>query len=217
MKKLILSFILSLPLGAGGWLFSQSSFTITPNPTASGTVSDLKIDAQGKILKATQTYYYNASNMDFLPNDAFTSSWNAFVRDNSSTRIAFFDATRSETSYMIAPVDLPDGAVITRMKSFYIDNTSAEILFIDLIRRIKTTTSIPLASEDIMATNQSAASNLATIRTVQTATITNPTIDNNIYYYFIKVKIADCEGCDPTQNWRGNLLGIRDVELQYTY
>ncbi len=164
-----------------------------------------------------KTNYYNASNMDFLPSDAFTSNLNAFTRDNLNTRIAFFDATRTEISYMIAPVDLPDGAVITRMKSFYIDNTSAEILFTDLIRRNKTTTTITLVAEDIMATVQSAVTNLASVRTVQTTTITNPTIDNATYYYFIKVKIADCDGCDPTQNWRGNLLGIRDVELQYTY
>ncbi len=164
-----------------------------------------------------KTNYYNASNMDFFPNVTFTTTWNVFTRDNVNTRIAFFDAGATETAYMIAPVDLPDGAVITRMKSFYIDNTSLETLFVDLIRRNKTTTSIPLASEDIMATQQSAATNSTSIRTVQTTTVANATIDNATYYYFIKVKIGDCEGCDPTQNWRGNLLGIRDVELQYTY
>jgi hypothetical protein len=164
-----------------------------------------------------KTNYYNASNMDFLPNLTLTSTWNAFNRDNQNTRIAFFASTVSENAYMIAPVDLPDGAIITRLKAFYIDNTSAETLFIDLIRRNKSTTTITLAAEDIMGTVQSANTNSANIRTVQNLTVANSTIDNNIYHYFIKVKIGDCEGCDLTQNWRGDLLGIRAVELQYTY
>ena len=164
----------------------------------------------------TKTYYYNASNLDFLPNTTATATWNAFTRDHENTRIAYFATTMRENTYMLAPVDLPDGSVITRLKAFYIDDNNLETLLVDLIRRQKITTTIPLASEDIMATVQSAASISPNVRTVQDNTISNSTIDNNIYHYFIKVKIGDCSGCDLTQNWRDSSLGIRAVELQYT-
>lgn len=211
MKKLIL-LLLAL---VGSKAFAQSTIIIEPNPSSAGTLTNLKLNATGRVVAAndpTKINYYNASNLDFLPNSTITSRWNAFVRDHENTRIAYFDATQNESSFMLAPVDLPDGAVITRMRSFYIDNTSFEILFIELIRRQKTTTTI--ATEDVMATTQSANTNSASVRIVQTTTIANATIDNEIYHYFIKVKIGDFTG-DATQQWRVNLLGIRDVELQY--
>lgn len=211
MKKLILSFILSSFLGAG--LFAQSSFTITPNPTASGIISDLKIDAQGKILKATQTYYYNASNLDFLPISSNSTEFNKFTRDDFTTGICYFSTAANESSYMVAPVDLADGATITRLKTFYIDNLGAENMTIELIRRLKTLTA---ATDDVITTNTTPNTNSANIRTIQTSVSTNNVIDNLTYHYFIKVKIGDFTG-DATQQWRGALLGIRDVEIQYTY
>lgn len=211
MKKLILSFILSSFLGAG--LFAQSSFTITPNPTASGIISDLKIDAQGKILKATQTYYYNASNLDFLPISSNSTEFNKFTRDDFTTGICYFSTAANESSYMVAPVDLADGATITRLKTFYIDNLGAENMTIELIRRLKTLTA---ATDDVITTNTTPNTNSANIRTIQASVSTNNVIDNLTYHYFIKVKIGDFTG-DATQQWRGALLGIRDVEIQYTY
>jgi hypothetical protein len=209
MKKLILLLIFIPLIGA----FSQSSFTITPNPTASGTVSDLKIDAQGKILKATQTYYYNASNLDFLPISSNSTEFNKFTREDFTTSICYFSTAANESSYMVAPVDLADGATITRLKTFYIDNIAAENMTIELIRRLK---SLTTATDDVIATNTTPNTNSANIRTVQATVSASNVIDNLTYHYFIKVKIGDFTG-DATQQWRGALLGIRDVELQYTY
>lgn len=209
MKKLILLLIFIPLIGA----FSQSSFTITPNPTVSGTVSDLKIDAQGKILKATQTNYYNASNLDFLPISSNSTEFNKFTRDDFTTGICYFSTAANESSYMVAPVDLTDGATITRLKTFYIDNIAAENMTIELIRRLKTLTA---ATDDVIATNTTPNTNSANIRTVQVTVSANNVIDNLLYHYFIKVKIGDFTG-DATQQWRGALLGIREVELQYTY
>jgi hypothetical protein len=215
MKKTLFTILLFVAIQ--NIALAQSSIIIEPNPSTAGTLTDLKLNSAGKIVAAndpTKTHYYNASNLDFLPNSTVTSRWNAFVRDHENTRIAYFETTLNESVFMLAPVDLPDGAVITRMRSFYIDNTSAEILFIELIRRQKTTTTI--ATEDVMASSQSSSANSASVRTVLNTTISNPTIDNEIYHYFIKVKIGDFTG-DATQQWRSNLLGIRNVELQYTY
>jgi hypothetical protein len=223
----------TLRVATTGTGFAGQFNSTNATPKALSTLGGLQFtgisEGVGKILvsdaggnatwQSTQgkTNYYNASNMDFFPNLSQTTTWNGFVRDHENTRIAYFVNTIRENVFMLAPVDLPDGAVITRLKAFYIDNTSAEKLFIDLIRRDKSTTSITLAAEDIMGTVQSANTNSTNIRTVQNLTIANSTIDNNIYHYFIKVKIGDCSGCDLTQNWADNSLGIRAVELQYTY
>jgi hypothetical protein len=211
MKKLILSLILSSHLGVGGCLFAQSSFTITPNPTPSGVVSDLKIDVQGKILTATQTHYYNASNLDFFSN--FTINWNFLTRDDNGTCYFSNVASANESYFMLAPVDIPNGAVITRLKTFYVDNTSAEQLTVELIRRLKTENP---QTNDVIATNLSTANVNTSIRTAQATVSTNNVIDNLLYHYFIKVKIGDFSDV-PTQQWRGSALAIRDVELQYTY
>lgn len=212
MKKTLITLLLFVAIKT--ITFAQSAIVIEPNPSSTGTLTDLKLNSAGKIVAAntpTKTHYYNASNLDFLPNSTVTSRWNAFVRENDPVRIAYFESSQNESSYMVAPVNLPHGATITRFRASYYDN-SPEKLFIQLIRRHKTTTSLP--TEDVMAEVQSTDFSLVHISS--TSTIQNEEINNLIYYYFIKVSIGDFTG-DATQQWRGAALGIRNVELQYNY
>jgi hypothetical protein len=64
--------------------------------------------------------------------------------------------------------------------------------------------------------NVQTSANSASLQSIDDTSIQNASINNNTHYYFVKVKIGDFTG-DPTQNWRADLLGIRNVELQYTY
>jgi hypothetical protein len=211
MKKLILSISL---LTISRLVYSQSSITIEPNPSSSGTLTDLKINSSGKIVATndpSKSHYYNASNLDFFPISTITSRWNAFVREGDAVRIAYFQSSQNESSFMVATVNLPNGAIITRLRASYYDN-STEKLFIQLIRRHKTTNTIP--NEDIMAEVQSTDGSLVHISSSNT--IQNEEINNLNYYYFIKVSIGDFTG-DATQQWQGAALGIRNVELLYNY
>ena len=222
------STIKGLTVGTG---FAGEFASTNASPKALKTIGGLQLtgisEGAGRVLTSdasgnatwqnpsnpSSTHYLNTNNLDFLPNFTQNTNMNIFIRDDNGTAYFSNVASATEINFMLAPVDLPDGAVVTRLKSFYVDNTSAEQLTIELIRRLKTENT---QTNDVMATNLSAATNNVSIRTVQTTTILNSTIDNNLYHYFIKVKIGDFSDV-PTQQWRGAALAIRDVEVQYTH
>ena len=71
----------------------------------------------------------------YLNDNAFLSS---FKRDDSKYGTAYFVDGTVEDYWMVAPVDLPDGAVIENLSAYFIDKStgaSGENLTIRLIRR----------------------------------------------------------------------------------
>jgi hypothetical protein len=167
---------------------------------------------------ATTTSYYNASNLDFMPYTNFLTEFAKFTRDDAVMGTCYFSSAANESQFMIAPIDLPDGAIINQMKTFFVDNStgaSGKNITILLIRRQKasSTHSFP---ELIISTNITTDGSNTNVRTVQATVATNNVVDNQTYHYFIKATIDDGD-LDSNLSWVGNLLAIRDVELQYVF
>jgi hypothetical protein len=221
MKKLFLSIAFILPFS----IYAQSAITIEPNPTSTGILTDLKLNDQGKVVAvndAIKTYYYNASNLDFMPNTTNSVEMNKFTRDDITYGTAYFGTTAPEEDFMLAPIDLPHGATIIRLRSYYIDESTGangKNLTIKLIRRAKGTNGNPLV-EELIASNVSTTPtlhhNFMDIETSTATLTTNNVVDNITYHYFIKIIVAEID-FDVNFNWVGNILAIRDVELQYTF
>jgi hypothetical protein len=217
MKK-TLSFILLI--FCSSMAFAQSAIIIEPNPVpARGVRKNIQLDFEGRIVEnPPNTYYYNISNIDFVPTgylneNAFLSS---FKRDETKYGTAYFVDGTVEDYWMVAPVDLPDGAVIDNLSAYFIDKSTganSENLTIRLIRRTINQNLIP-SPEVIIASAETTDGTTMAVRSVNTTITANNTVNNNLYTYFIKVLVEDVN-IDVGYHWKGEILAIKTVRLRY--
>jgi len=117
---------------------------------------------------------------------------------------------------MVAPVDLPDGAVIDNLSAYFIDKStgaSGENLTIRLIRRTINQNLIP-SPEVIIASVETTDGTTMAVRSVNTTITANNAVNNNLYTYFIKVLVEDVN-IDVGYFWKGEILAIKTVRLRY--
>lgn len=113
---------------------------------------------------------------------------------------AFLDSTVVSGS-MVAPVYLPDGAVITALEVTYRDNSATADMTIVLNRRPYAASAYtPMAS---VVTSGASASTLS----LADSTINDATIDNGTNLYIINAFCAD---------WGGASTAIKGVKITYT-
>jgi hypothetical protein len=133
---------------------------------------------------------------------AFTPTTNGAGTFYKSTNMANYS---SGSGFMVAPVNLPTGVVISEIKVFYSDNSSSDM-------------TIRLTYQTLQNSNVGGVSN-GTVGTITTSNVTgiqsanltltnaNTTIDNANRAYYIDVR---------STNWDDD-LGIYGIKITYSY
>jgi hypothetical protein len=151
----------------------------------SGQAAALKWDNSGNVTvtgavryATPKTRHWSINGGDFIPNDAAPT----YSKVNS--------ILYSTTGAFTAPVHLPDGAVVTKLKIFYLDNSGSS--FNVALWRFNM-----LNSFDSMAYINTTNTSTLVFATMENATISSATIDNSSYAYTLYLI-----GMDGTANHR---------------
>ena len=125
--------------------------------------------------------------------DGYDYSKHSTVRINSGTVASFY-----------APVQLPDGAVVTKLRYSAFDNNGGVLEYTSaMLTRVRHSDQV---SQDSATASTNGMANSTSWRIVSDSTISNPIIDNNTYAYYAKVYLSD-----PSNLFGGNIV------IEYTY
>jgi hypothetical protein len=135
-----------------------------------------------------------------IPPEAFRASisTNAGIFGSGGGDALFDSAVGA--AVMVAPVNLPDGAVVTAFEVFYRDNSAAVDLAVSLNLRLYASSGYAQMAN--IATSGASASALSAIDT----TIVDATIDNATRVYMVNVFCSD---------WAGSSTTIKGVKITY--
>jgi hypothetical protein len=142
----------------------------------------LKINATNFLRSKTETRYYAVSPADFI---ALWGNINNNLSGGYWGYIANFGPS-GEGQYYSAPVNLPQGAVVTNLRLYYREPNENSIIRLKLIKADPL--KIPLYSTT-MATLEAPRSSTLTL--IETSNITEPIIYNNGYTYALEAYIQD--------------------------
>ncbi|NQU99953.1 MAG: hypothetical protein HQ538_04395 [Parcubacteria group bacterium] len=133
------------------------------------TSADLSVENIG--YSSAQTRYWSISGNSFLPID-----------DSTTYTINLNKSYLSSTSnYMLAPVNLPNGAVVTSLRVHYYDNNAAAFTT-RLYRDNKNSED----DSDLMA-SVATSTNDTDWHTSSDSSIDDATIDNSVYAYYVRI------------------------------
>lgn len=210
MKKL------SLCIGLVGCCYCLSAQNVgigTNTPTAklnvSGTVRFQNIgEAAGNVLISdalgnanwkplSRQEIYTVSSAAFQPE----LSSNTLVRTSGQGGVTYFPSAANST-FIIAPVNLPQGAQVTEVTFYFLDNSPQDL---SLLFQAEDLTSGFFPSPFVSVTTSGSAAGWQSL----TLTPANPVIiDNTNNSYFVKAY----------GNWPGNFtLAIKGVRIKYNY
>jgi hypothetical protein len=132
---------------------------------------------------SSKTYYKNIPPHAFNPIDNETPDAKYEISDyTGSLNITAYSGL--QTVFMVAPVDLPQGAVVTKLTYFYYDNSPSEGMFHEAwLRRQYLPNDLPLSTMAQIPFGVSGDS--STMQSISDTTISNATIDNQNYMYMV--------------------------------
>jgi hypothetical protein len=172
------------------WIEGQFIFRVD----SEGDVSaDGDVDAASFNLNAPRTMYYSVSG------DTFHSGSNSNFFGGDAVGGAY--PTQVGGGWLMAPVNLPHGAVVTALHMTYLDNTGAGDMTVALHARTDAANLLDIAL--VSTSGQSTA-----VRSGSTFTVNDGVIDNATRGYHLRAF---------SSNWPGNLLlRIFGVRIEYT-
>ncbi len=187
----------------------DSIMTITPQGSirfrslrGTGT-RQVTANANGEINASNytpQNQYLNISVGAFQPR--FNSSVTNFTAIDANS-MAYF--TTGTNNFVVAPVNLPHGAVVTSVKVYFVDNSASDIFFSLGGTGVNATSTFVLAN---LLSSGASGSNL-TVSSLEATSITMATIDNlNNAYHLLAGPPGGC--C-----WDGVSLRIKSVVITY--
>jgi hypothetical protein len=156
------------------------------------------VELDGVVNIPTTTKYYTIPGNSF--NLETTKTQEIF---RSERAVWAIDSYQDFTFY--APVQLPDGAVITEVLAQIWDENSVWDMTIEL-RRVSTYSTN--SSTSLMATVASSSSVYASFRTFTSTSISNATVDNGNYSYILKAEWYNDLGDDQ--------MRLGNVRIKYT-
>ncbi len=175
------------------------------NFVGAGLVTAMRITSDNNVEVArdiqAESFQYETPKLSYcaISGDAFHSASGDPFQASSGTGGAFM--TVATSGWLTAPVTLPHGATVIRMRAYFNDNVPGDMT-INLNTRSHGG-SIAQAVASISTTGFSGSSLQAT-----TTTIVNPIINNNTTHYHIRVF---------SSGWPGNSsLAIKSVVIEYT-
>ncbi|GEM_PF-3600033 len=159
------------------------------------------VTAEDFSYESPQTRYFSVSGNTFTPGNNIP--YEAFTSLGSGL---YPDAAVSQAWYL-APINLPDGAVITELQAALFDNLNGSSVRLNVLRQSLTTTGNGASTLAVVDTAGLAAS--PSNRILTDTTIQAPVIDNqNFSYFFFAFFI------NPTGN--GNDVRLASARLSYT-
>ncbi|RYU96814.1 hypothetical protein [Emticicia agri] len=164
-------------------------------------------DASGNLIECTNNsanlLYYNVSALGFHPVLSASTPLTAFVRNVERALISFANGTKSGDAHAFAPVELPDGALMSKMIMNYKQNSGGEmkLTFYSVEKQTDAVGSI----EVIILSDDTSP---GTIREATADFDKETKIDNSKYYYYLKL---ECES-----NWQGTDMALRGVIFAYS-
>ncbi|MBL4590737.1 MAG: hypothetical protein JKY96_02130 [Phycisphaerales bacterium] len=178
---------------AAGSVVATGDLNADGNVIAGGSVS-----AQGAVtgalfgLTSSRTLTYSVSG------DTFHSGSGRSFAGGDAVGGAY--QTQSGQGWLMAPVNLPDGAVVTSVRISFLDNSTGDMAVALQARNFTGTLSE-------LALIQSSGASVA-VQTMTTTNIAEPVIDNSLRGYHLRVF---------SSFWPGNLLlRIFGVQIEYT-
>ncbi len=170
------------------------------NLSGSGTRS-LRVDNIGTLTTQPTTFVQNVPFAAFRPAAVESGPGVTFSVNGDGT---VYCSTGS--SPLFAPVNLPDGATITKVTAYFVDNSASKDVRIELNRNGVSSLSYS-ASDFISEISSSGAS--SSVQAIDDETITSGLIDNSNYFYLARVYL-------PT-GWDGLNILIKGMVITYQY
>ncbi len=173
-------------------LDSNGNLIVAGNMAAGDILADGAVTGNSYVLNTPRTLVYSVSGDSF-----HSGSGNSFAAGDA---VGGAYQTQSGQGWLMAPVNLPDGAVVTSVRISFLDNATGDMA-VALQARSFTGTLTEMAL--IQTTGASVAVGNAT-----TTTITDGMIDNTMNGYHLRAF---------SSFWPGNLLlRIFGVQIEYT-
>ncbi len=166
---------------------------------ANGSITNADISGSAAISDSKISYDTNKTGYLSISPGAFSPE-----SDNTDYYRNHMSLTLDSGSYgwFYAPVELPGGAVVTKLRYTAIDNDDGEETAAQMFRVAHSDqTTDQMANAGTFGLGSSPS-----WRTVSDSNITNPTIDNNLYTYVVRIFFSD-----PVSLWGGNVV------VDYTY
>lgn len=166
-----------------------------------------ELDVEGEI-QIDGDYKYESAKTKYLPisNAAFVyAGTNSAVRANRdlisgfNVRVRTSGGNAANDAKLNAPVNLPDGAVVTSLRAVVFDANATYTSNIRLVRQLQTSTT---------ATTMAVASTTGSggVQTITDNTISNSVIDNEDYVYFLQFETKEAT----------TTLALYSVRITYT-
>ncbi|MBO6514250.1 MAG: hypothetical protein JJ974_09835 [Phycisphaerales bacterium] len=169
------------------------------NLTVSG---DLNADGVNAGVVTAFSYNYSTAKLGYISvmGDAFHAASNDPFIASSGNGGAYIDA--DTTGWLVAPVQIPHGATITRVRFYFTDTNPTATMSMFLSRRTHGTNGFNFLAN--MSTNGFNGENLQAIDSV----IPNPVVDNNLHSYHLRIYSTGWDG--------SNNMQIESAVIEYT-
>lgn len=166
----------------------------------------IRVNNIGLLSSTPQTSYFNIPRASFLPVNGNVLGFNA---DNGGIY-----CIGNTVGYLEAPINLPDGALISNLATYYSDNGSKN-LRVQLHRRNYTSSTSTIVST---FSSTGASGNMDILNGDVNINAYN-VVDNNTYLYYIRVAaIAIVNNNEVATTWGdGTTLTINQIKVTYSY
>lgn len=171
-------------VGLNKYLLEDGSEPVTGNLTVDGDLAvSGTVTATAHKFPSAQSFTYQVPGNTMMPNsetEEFFRSTLGFIRQDGTNTIL----------NLIAPVHLPDGAVVTAVDGFFYDNTINNFDSINL--RFRRRDAFSLTAENVAARDYVPGSVVGNIISQITVTIeaSRATVDNDLYHYWVNVELT---------------------------
>ncbi len=171
-----------------------------------------RLDVFGNvIIPAANDYLYAGPKTRYLsiPSAAFTSE-NADTYDKKFISGHLYAVSAGGTvncplgtaSYFEAPVELPQGATVTAVEAYVVDGDANYDISLVQLWRVNSPVGSAFGSATTMAATPATSGSNPNIQLLSDNTITNPVIDNQNFYYFVRYGGSYCGTGVTAQNIR---------------
>lgn len=169
--------------------------------TAGNTQVGGTVTAPGFAYQTPHTSYLSISG------NTFTNGGNDTFLGFSNVGAGTFPNTPQSSSWFLAPVNLPHGAVITGFTGYLYDNSSSGSIALQFIRQ--SLDGSGAINAVVASVSTGALNNSATTRTLNATSISLPNVDNANYAYFLFAFFTSSDGT-------GTDLRNAAARIQYT-
>lgn len=162
---------------------------VSANTMSANSASIFSMTAGSFNLSSPKTYTLSIPGIALVPQNPSENLFRStlgFIQQAAGTDLAFGG---------VAPINLPQGAVITGIDTMYYDNAAAAD-FTNLTIRVRrvSTTSNPVVEQNILATDilspVAGNSTAMIVSTNNTPDVSRATVDNGLYTYFLSLTHA---------------------------